>query len=267
MTDSASPSFLRPAKVFWLFLVGLLVYGAVLVATVPAGWVWQQAAPRLKLPPQVRVEQVGGQLWDGAAALSFDNRRLRVDWNIRPPSLSDLTLPVGFSLSSVSSSLDGEAILSWPESASVTASGAIRVREFEDLIRQSGGAMLEGDITVENIQFSLDQEGLARARGLATWPGGLVSWPMGNAMQTADFPPMQALLQDRGEQEGRVALLISELGQTTPVAEADVFPDGMLEIRVYKRLVDLAGQSWSGAAQPGDVIFRVRQPILPGRSR
>ena len=267
MTDSATSSFLRPAKVFWLFLVGLLVYAVVLIVTVPAGWLWHQAAPQVKLPPQVRIQQVQGQLWGGATVLSFDKRRLRLDWDIHAPSMSDLALPVDFSISSASSSLNGQATFSWPESVSVTASGAVHVREFEDLIRQSGGALLAGDVTIENLQLSLQGENIENARGLATWPGGLVSWPMGNTMQTAEFPPMQAVLRDNGRQQGQLSLLISEAGQSDPVAEADVFPDGMLEIRIYKRLVDLAGQPWSGAAKPGDVIFRVRQPLLPGRSR
>jgi general secretion pathway protein N len=38
----------------------------------------------------------------------------------------------------------------------------------------------------------------------------------------------------------------------------------MMEIRVFKRMVDLAGQDWSNSAGPDDVVFRVRQPLIPG---
>lgn len=72
---------------------------------------------------------------------------------------------------------------------------------------------------------------------------------------------MQATLTDS---TSGLLLRVSEQGKAEPAAEAGLALNGMMDIRVYKRMVDLAGQSWSGAAQPGDVIFQVQQPLLPG---
>lgn len=261
MTKPDHPAFLRPAKVVSLLFLGLLVYALVLVFTVPAGWLWQRFSPYVSLPPQVQVGTVSGQIWQGAAAVNAYNHPLRLTWDLQAPSLSNLTLPIRFSLASVSSNLQGEAVLAWPGEARVSADGSVRVREFEQLIRRSGGALLAGDVNVERLNLGWADGQLTEARGLARWPGGEVTWPMGNGVQSANFPPMEAVLNNTNQ---HLSLSVSQVGQGEPAAQADIFADGMLELKVYKRLVDLAGQNWSSAAQPGDVIFRVRQPLLPG---
>ena len=261
MTKPDHPAFLRPGKVVWLLLLGLLVYALVLFFTVPAGWLWQRFSPYVTLPPQVQVGTVSGQVSQGAAAVNAYNHPLRLTWDLQMPSLTELTLPVRFTLNSEFSNLAGEAVLGWPGAARVSANGSVRVREFEELIRRSGGALLAGDVNVERLNLGWADGRLTEAQGLARWPGGEVTWPMGNRMQSANFPPMEAVLNDNNQQ---LSLAVSQTGQAEPAVQADIFTDGMLELKVYKRLVDLAGQEWSAAAQPGDVIFRVRQPLLPG---
>lgn len=259
MTDSPNPGFLRPAKVIWLALIGLLVYLITLVILLPAGWAWQWVSPHVTVPPQIKVNQVSGRLWSGAAGFTFAGRPLRLSWGLEMPAFRNLTLPLSFSLDSEQSTLNGRLALSWPDSANLAARGRVRVREFEDLIQRSGGAMLAGDVVIERLALEWIDGEFGDGQGLARWSGGEVTWPMGGGVQSADFPPMEATLDAAA---GRMSLAILQQGESEPAANADVFPDGMLEIRVYKRMVDLAGQSWSGAAGPGDVIFRVRQPLL-----
>ncbi|MEX0603761.1 MAG: type II secretion system protein N [Marinobacter sp.] len=259
MTDLSKPAFLRPGKVIWLGLAGLLVYLIALVFLLPAGWVWQWVSPQVNLPPQVQVNQVSGQLWNGAAGFTFAGHPLRLSWDIETPSLLNLSIPMAFSLDSARSGLDGRASVAWPGSAKLTARGSIRVREFEDLIRRSGGAMLVGDVVIDQLVLAWVDGEFSDGQGRARWAGGEVTWPMGGSVQSADFPPMEATLN---ASSGRMAMAILQQGENEPAANADIFPDGVLEIRVYKRMIDLAGQSWSGAASPGDVIFRVRQPLL-----
>lgn len=37
-----------------------------------------------------------------------------------------------------------------------------------------------------------------------------------------------------------------------------------MNLQVHKRMLDLAGQKWPITALPDDVVFRVRQPLIPG---
>jgi general secretion pathway protein N len=64
--------------------------------------------------------------------------------------------------------------------------------------------------------------------------------------------------------QGGIQLLVAEEGGDGPAAAAEIQWTGMLDLRVYKRMVDLAGQPWPDSAAPDDVIFRVRQPLIPG---
>ncbi|KMQ74992.1 type II secretion system protein N [Marinobacter subterrani] len=264
MSDAEQKSFLRPGKVFLLLFLGALVYLASLVFLVPAGWVWQQASGYVPLPAEVQVQQVAGTLWDGEAGVVVAGFPLRVDWRLQAPSVTSLELPLNIVVESSQSSLEGDVTLGWPASARLDASGRVTVAEFEELIRQSGGAMIEGDVTIDRLEMAWADNRLTRADGLGRWEGGLVTWPMGDQRGQAEFPPMQATLDTVDAGQGGVSLTIARQGGDGPAADATILWNGMMELRVYKRMVDLAGQSWPDSASPGDVVFRVRQPLIPG---
>lgn len=261
MSAAEPKPFLRPGKLFLLVLLGLFVYLGTLIVFVPAGWVWHQASSYVSLPPQVQVRQVAGRVWDGAAGVVIAGFPLRVQWQLGWPSVTALEQPVRVSVESMQSSVSGDITLGWPENARVNAHGEIAVAEFEELIRRSGGAMIEGDVSIDRLTLEWADERIARADGLARWAGGRVNWPMGNQTGQADFPPMQATLDTT---EGGLALVVAEQAGSGPAADANILWNGMMELRVYKRMIDLADQPWPNSASPNDVVFRVRQPLLPG---
>jgi len=260
MTDSATKPFFRPGKVILLLVLGLLVYVLALLALLPASFVWQQLRSQIQLPPGVSVTQVSGSLWSGAAAALVSGYPLRLQWQLGWP-MNELAAPIDWQLNSVRSELQGEVTLAWPGDATVTARGTLVVDEFEALIRQSGGAMIAGAVSVERFQLQWQDNRVVSASGLGQWPGGLVTWPMGANTGQARFPPMQAGLEPVN---GGLELLISAIDSNGPAARASVLWSGMLDLKVYKRMLDLAGQPWPNTAQPGDVVFQVRQPLLPG---
>jgi len=259
MTETSHPAFMRPGKIVGMLLLGGLVYLVALVVMVPAGWLWHYLEPRVDLPPQVQVETVAGTLWQGRASLAADVLPLTLDWQLGLPLLSGLSLPVDLAVRSGASLIDGRVEAGLSGNLRFDGSGDIRVADFESLIERSGGAMLEGRVRVQQVTLVLDDQAVVQADGLADWPGGQVSWPMGGRRQQADFPPMQARMAGR---DGDLALTIFEQGVTGAAARASVTPAGMMEIEVYHRLLELAGQRWSDAAQPDDVVFRVQQPLL-----
>jgi general secretion pathway protein N len=261
MSETPTKAFLRPGKVFLLTLAGVVIYVGALLVLVPAGWLWQQAQSRIALPPDVRVNQIAGQVWDGAAGLSVAGFPVRVEWSLGAPSLSSLALPIDFSLATADSSVRGDALVSWPGSGELHASGVIGVAEFEPLIRRSGGAVIEGDVTIDRLNLAWSDQALTRADGLGRWGGGTVTWPMGSSQGRADFPPMQTTMDSTSD---GIALVVSEQGGEGPAANANIAWTGMMDLRVYKRMVDLAQQPWPDSASPDDVVFRVRQPLVPG---
>ncbi|MBZ2168396.1 type II secretion system protein N [Marinobacter sp. F4216] len=261
MNEAPPKRFFRFGKVLLLVLLAAVVYLGALLVWVPAGWVWSQVSNQIQLPQQVNVRQVSGQIWDGAAGLDVAGFPLRVSWELGLPSLTDLSMPVDISVASSQSLLEGNVTIGWPASAELDARGRVVVSEFEDLIRRSGGAMIEGNVTIDRLNVLWADNRIQRADGIGRWPGGQVSWPMGNQTGQARFPPMQAELDTT---QGGIELIVEEQDGSGPAAEANVLWNGMLEVRVYKRMVDLAQQPWPDTASPDDVIFRVRQPLLPG---
>ena len=261
MTDSTTKPFFRPGKVILLLVLGLLVYVLALLALLPASVVWQQLRPQIQLPPGVNVTQVSGSWWSGATAAVVGGYPLRLQWQLGWPRLGEQSAPIDWQLDSARSELQGKVILAWPDAASVTARGTLVVDEFEALIRQSGGAMIAGSVSVERFKLQWQDNRVVSASGLGQWPGGLVSWPMGVNTGQASFPPMQANLEPTN---GGLELMIAASNGNGPAAMARLLWTGMLDLQVYKRMLDLAGQPWPDTAQPGDVVFRVRQPLLQG---
>lgn len=261
MSETPAKAFLRPGKVFLLTLAGVLIYLVALVVLVPAGWLWHQASAHIELPPEIQVRQVSGKAWSGAAGVMVAGYPVRLEWRLGMPSVSGLSLPVGFSLSSSQSSVDGSVSLGWQGAGSLSASGRLVVAEFEELIRRSGGAVIEGDVTIDRLELSWQDGRVTRADGVGRWAGGQVTWPMGSSTGQAEFPPMRATMDSTAD---GIALVVSEQGGDGPAADAEIRWNGMMELRVYKRMVDLAGQPWPDSARPGDVVFSVKQPLIPG---
>lgn len=246
---------------FLLASLGVFIYLGALVTLVPAGWLWQQADGLVALPPEVQVRQVTGRLWEGVAGLSVAGFPVRAEWALGAPLFSQQALPIDFSLSTAESTVQGNVQVSWRGTGELQASGLVGVAEFEPLIRRSGGAVIEGDVIIDRLTLAWADQALTRADGLGRWNGGTVTWPMGDRQGRADFPPMRATL---GSSSDGITLVVSEEGGDGPAAAADIRWTGMMDLRVYKRMVDLAQQPWSDSAGPDDVVFRVRQPVIPG---
>ncbi len=262
MSDSETKSFIRPGKILLLVVLAALVYIAALVVWVPAGWLWHQVSDRISLPPQLVVQQVSGRIREGAAALVVAGHPVRLDWSLDWPSVTDMTLPVHIDLTSSQSSLSGSGLVGLPNRGVMNVRGTIGVAEFEDLIRRNGGAVIEGDVKIERLNLQWVGQRIVSASGTGLWDGGLVTWPMGKQTGQADFPPMEAILDSS---QGGVDLTVSEQEGDGPAAGVSISWKGMMSVRVYKRMVDLAGQPWPDSAKPGDIIFQVRQKLLTGR--
>jgi len=256
MSDTEAKPLIRPGKLILLLLAGVLVYAVTLVLTVPIGWVWAQVSDKVDLPPGIKVENLSGTVWNGSGTASAQGFPVTLGWDLHWPSVTELALPLDFSVASGGSALRGELVVGWPGTARVNATGQVSVDDFEPMIRKAGGALIEGVVSIDSLELAWDGEQVSRARGLGRWPGGTAEWPGGSA----NFPPMQINLDDAN---GGVSLVVAEQGGDGPAARADVFWDGMMEAQVYKRLADLAGMN-AGAGAPSDVIFRVRQPLVPG---
>lgn len=260
MTETSEAPFLRPGKVVLLTLLGLVVYLVALIFWIPAGWVWHLSRDSVPLPQGIAVESVSGQLWNGAVQAHILGHSLQVGWHIDGVLDDGAVLPIGWRVQTPQSNLRGQVRLTGINAMELSANGYINIAEFGREIQRSGGAMIEGNVNVDTLSLAMMDGSLTQLNGRASWPGGRVSWPMGGSTQSAVLPPMRARVD---EQQGRIDLQISSADSAEPAISANIQPDGMMQIQLFRRMLDLVDQPWSGNAAPGDVVFSVRQRVMP----
>jgi len=259
-----SPNFrIGPGKLVFLSLLFLLAYGIALAVYLPAGWAWRWAGQSVQLPPGLQVKQVAGTVWHGQALVNYQRLPLQLDWRLQPSSIIHGRLPVAWSLSTRRSQLAGDLTVSVGRRLTLSATGHLYMADFAQWVRQQGGAQLAGSIRVDGLKMDWSDGKWEQAQGTAHWDGGLVTWPMGGRTQQATMPAMQAQLRLRGPD---LDLTVARSGSQAPAAEVRLTPGGAVDLMVYRRLLDLAGQSWPDSVPAGAVVFRMRQQLLPGRS-
>jgi general secretion pathway protein N len=265
--------FFRLSKMLPVFLSVMLGYLVALAVLLPAGFVWKQVEPYVTLPENVRVTGFFGAWWDGAAAATIHGYPARLQWRVGMPqmtaglsvmdihSLSDVSLPITWSLDTAQSDARGDVSLVWPNVVRGSGAGRVVVSEFESLIRQSGGAMLNGTLAVRRLDFELHGDRVVKAQGVGEWPGGRVSWLMAGESEQATLPAMMVSLDSTAR--GLEFIVAAKQGEGA-AAQVSLTWGGMMNLQVHKRMLDLAGQKWPITALPDDVVFRVRQPLIPG---
>lgn len=252
-------------KIALLLLVALLVFSVTLLLTTPLSYLWARASAHVDLPPQVKIESLAGSVFAGAALLRLEQQPVRLSWSLAWPVLESgssglgLQIPLAWRLETRQSWFSGTSHLGWHQ-ARLQLKGRLHLAEIAKLVERSGGVQMAGDIFIDDLALDWRKGYWTAASGHANWPGGLVSWPAGADRQQAMMPPMVALLQkiDIGLE---VSLLSAEASAVA--AKARLLPGALLEVQIFRRLLDLAGQSWQGGAGPDEQIFKVSQPLMP----
>lgn len=256
-----SPNFrIGTGKLVFLCLLFLFVYALALIVFMPAGWAWRWVAQDLQLPPGLVVSQLDGTLWDGQALLHYQQLPIRLNWEMRSGGLLSGRLPVDWEAGAGKSHLRGRVVVSASKKMAINVSGRLHMADFSRWVREQGGAQLAGDVAIRRLSLIMTDTGWQNANGLAQWAGGLVTWPMGGSQQQATMPPMQAVLK---QQQGVLDLTVSKTGSSQPAARLTLATTGVMRLMVYRRLLDLAGQSWPQSVPPGATVFSMRQRVLP----
>ena len=256
-----SPNFrIGPGKLVALCLLFLFAYALALIVFMPAGWVWRWVARDVQLPPGLVVSQLDGTLWHGQALLRYQQLPVRLDWNVKAGDVFQGQLPVDWRAGAGKSRLQGRIVASASKKVALQASGRLHMADFARWVREQGGAQLAGDVVIRHLSLSMTDNGWQDVSGLAQWAGGLVTWPMGGSQQQADMPAMQATLT---EQRGTLDLSISKAGTNQSAARVTLASSGVMSLMVYRRLLDLAGQSWPQSVPPGGMVFSMRQRVMP----
>ncbi|MDX1589436.1 MAG: hypothetical protein R3296_10910 [Oleiphilaceae bacterium] len=255
---------LGPVRIVLLLLLLLLVWATSMVVYLPVGWVWHQASPHVPLPPQVRVEDVAGRLWDGTARIHWQDLSVQLGWSLQLSALRHGQLPLEWRVVSGPSRLEG--------SLTGTRDRQLRlqVRRGEiDLGQATRIAAVQnvsvgGVVTLENLLVVWsEQGGWSEATGRGRWPGGLVTWPMGGQVQRAQLPPLKA---DITMEQGDIRMRLQDQAESrTAVTMVMPAAEPVVEVAIRRHWLDLLGLRFGSenGNDPDEVLFNVRHNLAP----
>lgn len=241
-------------------LVSVLAYTSALLVFMPLSFAWAQASKWLSeesLPFSVAAQR--GTLWHGELQLVHDFIKGSVHWQLTPWK-----------------GLTGDSLIEWQartgdgmaKGVGFFANGHLELASQINVdlsalkpILDRHRIALGGELVVRDLQIAL--ESLTRfpteVSGTARWEGGPVSYPLGRQRQSSTMPPLQASLSMPADV---IILDVSEEQTSHKVMQLQLAPNGRVLLLIRKRLLDLAGATWSTIANPDDIIFKIEQKLI-----
>ncbi|MCG8312301.1 MAG: type II secretion system protein N [Pseudomonadales bacterium] len=230
------------------------------VALFPAALAWKLLPQSLTQALPIKVEQVGGTLWDGFIVGSLSSGPVRGSnvfaWDLNPLWLLMADLSSGLHVEGGSFKLTGSAHVGLFGKGFSDLNGKVDTQLVNDLLKQFG-AKAAGELVVRDVtlDFGSGTE-VNDATGTLSWAGGPVSYRQGRNSQNLDLPAVKGTLT---QQDGGVLLSVVESKTQARLAELTLKgPVG--GVVVYKRVMKLAGLS-----EPEDedaVLVQIQQPIF-----
>ncbi len=252
----------------WYILLGTVTFLLTLLITTPLHFVWQYVSPVASQLP-VRVSQPTGTLWQGTARISAPALgELDARWKINQP-YSLLYGQLNLDLT-----VDGETL----NARGVTQvngllqgePSAIQLEDFSGYLDSVAlrnllapqQISLEGEFELSNLNadIALAENRLLSASGQLVYGGGQVTYPLQRGKtQSSDLPVIVATVEMQGENV--VVPVVTEDGM--PLGEGYLQPDGWGGVRVLRRAIDIAGQSWPDKNATEDTtVFEVSQKVM-----
>ncbi|HBS43030.1 MAG TPA: hypothetical protein DEA26_10135 [Oceanospirillales bacterium] len=252
----------------WYLLLGTVTFLLTLLMTTPLHFVWQYVSPYTDMLP-VRVAQPTGTLWQGTARISDPALgELDAGWTIaRPYTLFLGELNLDLSLEGSALRFDGVTRLDglWqgmPSHLELNGASGYLSSSVVNRFLAPQQVSMDGEFEISGLtaDISLVDERLHSASGQLVYGGGSVTYPLQRGKnQTAELPVLVATIGTQGD--NIVVPVVTEEGQ--PLGEAYLQPDGWGGVRVLRRAIDIAGQTWPDKQAAEDsIVFEVSQKVM-----
>lgn len=233
---------------FWF----VLIFSLALVLSSPLS-LWRSTMNTV-MPDSIRVQDLQGKLWHGAAVLqvpSFRNE-LTIQW-----SFSSLFEPLHWQIQSNDLVGWGQLKLGvsyvdvWLDYASITPRMATPMLSAQNVA--VNGAPLIIDRFYSRIDFAAKQPTVWR--GIGHWAGGEVQYPVGTKRRSAQLASIGVEWQTQAENQ--VMLLESQQGEL--LIKMDLTPAREVEISIMPSMIKAIGQPWKGSMEYP--VFTLVQPL------
>ena len=211
----------------------------------------------------VALHEVSGFWWGGDAELVLLGSPTGVlSWRFDPLSPFLVELRFDWRLLDADLRLTGSAGVRFGGAADIRASGEVAAATMNPILADYH-IRLPGTFQLDGVTVGIDGDQLAVA-GTLDWNGGATIYRLSGSVFEVDLPPMVAVLEiDAGEP----TLTVYTAADRTRLLIVGLDAEGWLRVGVTKRLTDLAGKPWSGAAADEDVVVSVQERVRPLAAR
>lgn len=236
-------------------LVGILALVACMVYMAPATLL----ALALGDEGPIRLTQLRGSIWDGAAALEHERQSLgSLSWQFDTGGLVHGDANFDWRLAGTGHTLSGGVRLGGAGlhcSAAGTVSGATTRRILAPYWIETAG-----DVGIERISTDLTYDlHLQSMAGELSWSGGEVRYRLAGEHYQMDLPPLSGMLETVNAEP---ALTVFAQDIDAPLLHIRLGADGWLNIGVTKKLTVMAGLPWPGNEPDHAIVIDVSERLF-----
>lgn len=280
-------NILLKSRYFYLF-VAVLCIG--LLLQVPARLLWDQLGAQTLLPPQVKVQQLQGTLWQGEGLLRYQHHQsqdkavleLKVSWRLGLLAWWSEGAPFVLMAQHVGSDVKLKVQLSSLNNFGVVLSGQVHPLLLNPILK-TNQAWIEGVGYIHNLSLSVQHfslldlpvffEGLSRRRlDLNQWPDaqiklqGMVAWDGGDTYFLAGQNPIKIVypaLALRFSQEGQsLKARLTPQDNDLTLAQVNFDKTGWLSVIVDGQLKRTVPTLPMHAVSAGQSLFKYKEKVF-----
>lgn len=236
-------------------LVGILALVACIVYMAPATLL----AVALGDEGPIRLIQVRGSIWDGAAALEHEGQSLgSLSWQFDASGLVRGEANFDWRLADTGHTLSGGVRLGRAGlhcSAAGTVHGATMRRILAPYWIETAG-----DVSIERIGADLTHDlHLQSMAGELSWSGGEVRYRLAGEHYQMVLPPLSGMLETVNAEP---TLTVFARAVDAPLLHIRLGADGWLNIGVTKKLTIMAGFPWPGNESDHAIVIDVSERLF-----
>lgn len=240
-------------------LLAILVSLICIVAFFPANLAWRAVPAAAKANLGVNVQQVGGTLWNGFIEVNNPrpplNGPMVVEWDLHPLALLGLNLASTLKVKANGLDLGGRLHVGLGGYGVEGLTGEISATLLNRALAQQG-VTASGELLVQGLELVVSGNQVGSAAGQLNWGGGPVTYRQGSIRENLNFPAIRGQLK---EDQGGVVLNVVETQQGQALADLSITADTIGGVKVYQRVLRLAG--FGGSGSDDKPVVSLQQPL------
>lgn len=247
-------------KLRYYILLAIFSIFFFVVALFPANLAWNLLPKSVSQGLPLKVQNVGGTLWDGFAVGKMNRGPVRgthvLTWDLNPLRLLMADVSIDLGAEGGAYKVDGSAHYGAFGKGVSDLNGEVDIALINDVLKQFG-AKASGELVIQNMTLEFGSgTTVNEASGQLTWAGGPVSYKQGRNSQNLELPAVQGVLV---QQDGGVKLALAERKSKDKLGELTLKgPIG--GVLLYNRVMRIAGLGTPD--DEDEVLVQLQRPIL-----